>query len=131
MIPFENLLIRNIWLSLIIWGIMYASDYYLTLYSARLYGTTVREHIVIEGSFELTPYYQKDVDSLRRFSPRFLLALVLSMVVLGLIWVLAVGVLDLPQLFAFALGGVSAERSRSSPVMPAILSCFAPPGPGG
>ena len=52
MIAFKNLLLSNISISLAIWGITYASDYYLTLYSGRLYRTTVRDHIVIEGSLE-------------------------------------------------------------------------------
>lgn len=105
MIPLEDLLVRNVWLSVAIWGILYASDYYLTIYSARLYSTGLKEHVVFEGSYELTPRFQKDVDSLRWFSPRFALGLLLSVVVLLVIWVLAVALLDFPQLFAFAIGG--------------------------
>ncbi len=102
----ENLLVHNVWLALVIWGITYVSDYSLTLYAARLYNTNLKEHLVFGGSYELTPQFQKDVDALRMFSPRFLLGLLLSAIVIYVIWVLAVVFIDVPQLFAFAIGGV-------------------------
>lgn len=101
----DDLLVRNVWLSLIIWGITYVSDYYLTLYSARLYTTNLKEHIAFGGSYELTPQFQKDVGALRLLSPRFVLGLLLSVIVIFLIWFLAVVFIDVPQLFAFAIGG--------------------------
>jgi hypothetical protein len=37
-----------------------------------------QEKIVFEGSYEITPLFQADVDALRRISPRFLVALIAS-----------------------------------------------------
>jgi hypothetical protein len=72
------------WPGLILWIILYISDYYLTLYSAR--GFKEIGHIQFEGSFELTPQYQKDIDALRPVSKRHLIALALSSLILLLIW---------------------------------------------
>jgi hypothetical protein len=72
------------WPGLILWIILYISDYYLTLYAAR--GFKEIGHIQFEGSFELTPQYQKDIDALRPVSRRHIIALVLSSLFLALIW---------------------------------------------
>jgi hypothetical protein len=68
----------------VLWIILYTSDYYLTLYSAR--GFREIGHIQFEGSFELTPEYQKDIDALNPISKRHLIALVLSSLMLALTW---------------------------------------------
>src|SRR5206468_2865480 len=67
---------------------------------------SAQAHITFEGSFELTPYYQKDIDGLRRVSPRFLLAVVWSVLLLELVWYLSVVVVKVPELFQFLLGGL-------------------------
>jgi hypothetical protein len=103
---FETLFISNIWFVLSLWVMVYSSDYYLTLYCATLYHTHLKEHIVFEGSFELTPYFGADVDTLRRISPRFIWALTLSLLLIGLLWLLTVYVLPLPDVFSFAIGGL-------------------------
>ncbi len=103
---FENLLVEHFWLALILWSVVYSADYYLTIYGASLYHTSLKEHIVFEGSFELTPYFQQDVDTLQHFSPRFIRALGLSSVLIFLIWFLAVKVFNFPELFSFAVGGL-------------------------
>jgi hypothetical protein len=72
------------WYGVIFWIILYTSDYYLTLYSAR--GFREIGHIQFEGSFELTPEYQKDIDALNPISKRYLTALALSSLILALIW---------------------------------------------
>ena len=72
------------WPGLILWIILYISDYYMTLYAAR--GFREIGHIQFEGSFELTPQYQKDIDALRPISRRHIIALVLSSLVLTLTW---------------------------------------------
>ena len=68
----------------IIWIILYVSDYYLTIYSAR--GFREVGHFHFEGSFELTPQYQKDIDALKPVSTRHVISLVLSSLFIVLIW---------------------------------------------
>ena len=77
-------LATSLWPGLILWMLLYISDYYLTLYTAR--GFKEIGHIQFEGSFELTPEYQKDIDALNPVSKRHLIALALSSLILALIW---------------------------------------------
>jgi hypothetical protein len=74
----------SLWPGLILWIALYISDYYLTLYAAR--GFKEIGHIQFEGSFELTPQYQKDIDTLRPISRRHLIALMLSSLAITLLW---------------------------------------------
>ena len=72
------------WYGVILWIILYTSDYYLTLYSAR--GFREIGHFQFEGSFELTPQYQKDIDNLRLVSRLHLLLLVVYSALILIIW---------------------------------------------
>ena len=69
---------------MILWMILYISDYYLTIYSAR--GLREIGHIEFEGSFELTPQYQKDIDTLNPVSKRHVFWLIASSLLILLIW---------------------------------------------
>jgi len=71
---------------MLVWSLFYISDYALTLKCARLYAA--QQTIRFEGSYELTPYFQRDIDSLRVVSPRFLFALLLTLGMLGFLWLL-------------------------------------------
>jgi hypothetical protein len=54
----------NLWPGLTIWSLLYVSDYAFTIVCARLYRSRVSEKLVFEGSFELNPVFQQDVNSL-------------------------------------------------------------------
>ena len=86
----------------ILWTILYISDYYLTLYSGRGY----REigHVRFEGSFELNPQFQKDIDALKLVSIRHILWLVLSSFLIVLIWWLTKQLLFFPWTYLLYLG---------------------------
>jgi hypothetical protein len=99
-------MLDNPWVALVLWLASYFADYYLTLYSARLYSQGAQDHFGFEGSLELTPYYQNDIDQLRRVSLRFLLAVVWSVLLLELIWYLSHNLLYWPPAFEFVLGGL-------------------------
>jgi hypothetical protein len=90
------------WPGVAVWCILYASDFVLTVTCARLYKHWVADKIVFEGSFELNPFFQRDIDSLSFFSPRFLATLVLNAVLLVIIWVLERD--SLPDFYSFVLG---------------------------
>ena len=73
------------WPGVILWIILYLSDYYLTIYSARGFRET--GHFQFEDSFELTPQYQRDIDALKPVSKLHLTLLVLySLLILFLWW---------------------------------------------
>jgi hypothetical protein len=84
-----SILFTSLWPGLVIWSVLYVSDYAFTITCARLYRSGVKDILVFEGSFELTPYYQRDIDSLRLISPRFVAMLFISGLLLAWIWFLA------------------------------------------
>jgi hypothetical protein len=84
-----SILFTSLWPGLVIWSVLYVSDYAFTITCARLYRSGINEIFVFEGSFELTPYYQRDIDSLKIISPRFVAMLFISGLLLAWIWFLA------------------------------------------
>jgi len=72
------------WYGVILWIILYSSDYYLTLISAR--GFRQVGHFHFEGSFELTPQYQKDIDDLRPISRLHITLLIGYSILILVIW---------------------------------------------
>jgi hypothetical protein len=72
---FEGFL-ESTWLGPAAWAALYISDYFLTVACARMY--RAQSTIAFEGSYEITPLFQADVNALRKISPRFVLALVAS-----------------------------------------------------
>ena len=79
----EYCLAANPWYGVILFVILYISDYYLTIYSAR--GFRAIEHFQFEV-FELTPQYQKEVEALKPVSKLHVLLLSLYSLLILLIW---------------------------------------------
>ena len=75
---------QSLWPGLLLWVVLYVSDYFFTIACARMY--RAQDKIVFEGSFEITPAFQNDVNALRFVSPRFLLALGVSVALLSTLW---------------------------------------------
>jgi hypothetical protein len=69
-----------------------------------MYQSGVCDKIAFEGSYEITPYFQRDIDSLRRVSPRFILSLLWSSVMLFVVWRLAGQ--SVPEMYSFVLGAM-------------------------
>ena len=99
-------MVNNIWFTLLLWGCIYLSDYFLTIWAARLYKSGASEHLILEGSLEITPYFQEDVDALKPLSLRFLRALAFSILAISLAWILSVQWVGLPQAFAILIGAL-------------------------
>jgi amino acid permease len=97
----ESWLTQNPWMGMLLWTFIYISDYVMTIASARKYGTN--PHISIEGSYELTPQFEKDVDALSPVSKRHILMLILTNLLLITFWLL-LSLLGYTQGFAFVLG---------------------------
>lgn len=98
-----------LWPGVMVWAALYACDYYLTLACARMYQRGVRHVIAFDGSYEITPYFQKDVDGLTPVSARFVLALVLGCAGIAAVWWLA-GQLPWPGAYAFLLGALIGQQ---------------------
>ena len=98
----RDFFLRTPWPGTIAWAVIYISDFVLTIACARLYRRNMSQTIVFEGSFELNPVFQRDVDSMKWISPRFLLLLVLSSTLMTVYW--AFYVPSSPGTYAFVLG---------------------------
>lgn len=98
-----NVFLNSLWPGLVVWVALYISDYVLTIVCARLYHAGVKDKLVFEGSYEITPHFQRDIDSLRRVSPRFLAALGLIVLMLSLVW-WATRQIDFPEAYHLVLG---------------------------
>jgi hypothetical protein len=100
------------WLALSLWAgpalraVIYLSDYLLSLLTVRRYRQVADSYIRFEGSMELSPAFQADLDSLRLISPRFVAALIISLIGLVLIRWLTIRFLGCPSLYLFTLGGL-------------------------
>lgn len=87
-------------ISLCVWVLLYISDYTFAITCARLY--RAQDKVAFEGSYELTPCFQRDIDALRVVSTRFLLALLSTVGLFGLLWVLTQE--SFLELYQFAVG---------------------------
>jgi hypothetical protein len=76
----EAYLYERPWVAVVIWAVLYIGDYYLTIWGAKLYHA--QRIIEFEGSYELTPDFQEDIDRLRSVSPTFIIWLVMGAVAL-------------------------------------------------
>jgi len=56
---------------------------------ARLYRTGLGQKLAFDGSHEITPYFQRDIDSLRRVSFRLVSAVLLGWAVPIEFWLLS------------------------------------------
>jgi len=97
-------LIENVWVIAILWAAIYVSDYYTTIYAARLYRMGANRHVLFQGSIELTPVFQDDVDKLRKVSRKFLLRLALTTALLIVVWFLGRLELGTDIVFLFFIG---------------------------
>jgi hypothetical protein len=98
----EYWLLTSPWPGVIIWVVLYISDYYLTIYAAQ--GFREIGHFQFEGSYELTPQFQKDVDALKPISARHVSMLVLCSILIVLLWWAITSLLALPWLYNLYLG---------------------------
>ncbi len=92
-----------LWTGLSVWIALYICDYTLTIICARLYQKGAREKIRFEGSYEITPYFQRDIDALRKLSLRFIVALAAIALLLSSMWFLGHAI-QMPEFYFFVLG---------------------------
>ncbi|HVN18066.1 MAG TPA: hypothetical protein VMU05_04815 [Dongiaceae bacterium] len=100
----RDFLLSSPWPGTVAWAVIYISDFIFTITCARLYRRNLADRIVFEGSFELNPLFQRDVDSMKYWSPRFLLALVLTSTLIAIEWALLVP--DSTGFYIFLIGAM-------------------------
>ncbi len=89
--------------AIILWLIVYPADYYLTIYGRRLWLKNAQPFFTFAGSYELNPYYQKDIDAERLVSRRFIFMLAFGVVWMILVWG-ATHYLNITQVFSAGVG---------------------------
>ena len=95
------------WPGILVCTILFISDHSFTVACARMYQSDgVRQHFAFEGSYELNPFHQADIDALRRVSPRFWFALLLPWPALQLIWLVGNSDSMSVPVYEFALGAI-------------------------
>jgi len=102
----EEIIINNVYYSVGCWIVLFISDYYLTIYSAKIYKRNTNKYFEFEGSFELTPYFQKEIDELKKISPRFIFILVFFTLLLTVVWFLSFQFIMIPEIYHFFWGGL-------------------------
>lgn len=97
----EYWLAMSPWPGVVLWIILYSSDYYLTLYAARGFRET--GHFQFEV-FELTPQYQKEVEARKPVSKLHITLLILYSLLILLIWWLTSRLPFFPWTYLLYLG---------------------------
>lgn len=90
------------WPGVVLWIILYISDYSLTIFCARGFRET--GHFQFEHSFELTPQYQKDIDALKPVSKLHIILLFIYSLLIVFIWWLTKRLLFFPWTYLLYLG---------------------------
>jgi hypothetical protein len=94
----------NLWIALGVWICIYVTDYVLTLREAQLYRHTAQTYIRFAGSYELNPLFQRDIDTQRYLSRRFVLMLLCTCLLLWFAWRATQLHMFPPIAFTFLLG---------------------------
>jgi hypothetical protein len=103
---YEEFVFDKLWIVLPMWLVLYVSDYLLTILGARYYKAGACDHFVFEGSYELTPEFQPDVDALRLFSRKFLRAVIISTAIFSSLWYISHQDKVCMFIFKFVCGGM-------------------------
>jgi hypothetical protein len=85
---------------------LFVSDSLLTIACARLYQQGAKAYVKFEGSYEITPYHQQDVDALRALSPRFWRAVGGLAFIVTALWWLCTATFFYPEPFMLAMGAI-------------------------
>ncbi len=100
------ILVENVWVAISVWTAIYISDYFLSVWAAKLYKEGASEHVTFTGSLEITPQFQEDINALKTLSLRFLRALVFSIVIIAVAWVISVRWVGIPHAFSLLMGAL-------------------------
>lgn len=101
-----DFLVEHYEIAVAVWAVLFISDLLLTLKGARLLKQGAGKYFQFEGSYELNPFHQKQIDQLKTFSPRFFAALILSSGLLGFLGWYNRGPGQVPHATEFALGAM-------------------------
>ena len=70
-----DILVGNPWLVAVLWGILSILDFVGTMLYSKAYREFLSAKIAYEGGMEMNPAFEKDVQRLRWFNPRYLISM--------------------------------------------------------
>jgi hypothetical protein len=94
---------NNLPVAIVLWVFVYSCDFFLTLYGNQLRTKYAAAHIGMDGSYELNPFFQRDVNANKKASRRFLFMLALFSLWLVFMWVGAQAIRR-PEVFSISAG---------------------------
>jgi archaellum biogenesis protein FlaJ (TadC family) len=83
-----NTLVGNPWLVAVLWGILSILDFIGTMLYSKAYREFLSAKVSYEGGMEMNPAFEKDVQQLRWFSPRYVISMlsVAILIILAGMW---------------------------------------------
>jgi len=75
-------LVANPWLVALTWGVLSIFDFTATMIYSKAYRDFLSKVITYEGGMELNPVFEKDVQQLKWFSPRYIVSLLVVTVLI-------------------------------------------------
>ena len=80
--------VGNPWIVALLWGLLSIFDFSATMIYSKTYREFLSANITYEGGMEMNPAFEKDVQQLRWFSPRYLVSmLTVALLILLAGWV--------------------------------------------
>lgn len=76
-------LVRRPWLVAVLWGLLSIFDFVATLLYSKAYREFLSETVRYEHGVEMNPSFEKDVEQLRWFSPRYFISMLGVAVLIG------------------------------------------------
>jgi len=70
-----DILVGNPWLVAVSWGVLSIFDFTATMIYSKVYRESLSANITYEGGMEMNPVFEKDVQRLRWFSPRYVISM--------------------------------------------------------
>lgn len=89
---------------IVLWIILYISDYYMTLAAAK--GYKEAGVIQFEKSLELNPAFQKDINSQTKVSTRHLIFLFIYSMAIPIFWFITVQMFEVYWAYSFFIGAL-------------------------
>lgn len=77
-------IVGNPWLVAVLWGILSVIDFSATLLYSKAYREFLSEIVKYEHGVEMNPNFEKDVQQVRWFSPRYIVLMLTVAVLVGL-----------------------------------------------
>jgi hypothetical protein len=101
----EEIFLNQVWFTILIGGILFVADAFLTYAASFLYHAGAKDHLAYEGIYDPPAVHSKPPQQ-RLFTPIFLLKVGFLCLMILAGWIVLVRQLNRPEIFIFMLGGL-------------------------